>query len=80
MTASIPPSHLIRHAARLVRACEIADHHASGSTSEVAHTARTLRVPRVQHHLVPAVEKVSRRRPTQAGRRSRDQDARHVNR
>jgi len=42
MTASIPPSHLIRHAARLVRACEIADHHASGSTSEVAHTARTL--------------------------------------
>jgi hypothetical protein len=55
---------LIRHATSLVGAGEIADHHARRSASQVGHTVRTRRVPRVHHHLVPVIEKVSRRRPT----------------
>jgi hypothetical protein len=46
--------HLIRHASRLPGTCEIADHNPSRSASEVGHTARTRRVPRVQHHLMAA--------------------------
>ena len=60
--------HLVRHAARLVGSCEIPDGDARRARSEVGESRRTRRVPRLQHHLVPVVEKTPRRGETQLGR------------
>jgi hypothetical protein len=72
--------HVVRHAARLVGASEITDGYARRARSEIGESGCTRRVARVQHHLVPFVEKTPPRGQTQPGRRSRDQHARHVNR
>jgi hypothetical protein len=62
--------HLIRHAAGLVGAREIADNHTLRSANELGQTVCTRRVSRVEHHFVPILKKLSRCRQTQIGRRA----------
>jgi hypothetical protein len=56
--------HLIRDAAGFVSVRQVSDRDACRSTNQVGHTIQTRRVARVQHHLMPILNKLSRRRPT----------------